>query len=160
MKLRFNLNGYPTFSIALLLTASGAAVQNTEGPSLVVMVVVDQLRGDLIDHYEEAFSGGLRRMLDQGYRFTSASHAHARTHTAAGHATLATGVFPSRSGIVGNSWSLLSGDTWRSEYAVEDLESEAASGRAELGEAAGDAPRDAGRAAAPRAVRAESGRDR
>jgi len=123
MKLRFNLNGYATFSIALLLTASGAAAQNTEGPSLVVMVVVDQLRGDLIDHYEDAFSGGLRRMLDQGYRFTSAAHAHARTHTAAGHATLATGVFPSRSGIVGNSWSLLSGDTWRSEYAVEDLES-------------------------------------
>ncbi len=40
--------------------------------------------------------GGFRRFLDQGYRFTQASLAHAIPETAPGHETLATGVFPAR----------------------------------------------------------------
>jgi len=90
---------------------------------LVVAIVVDQLRADLIDRYEAVFNGGFRRFLDEGFRFTEASHAHARTSTAPGHATLATGVFPSRHGLVANSWSQRRGVRWESLYAVQDLDS-------------------------------------
>jgi predicted AlkP superfamily pyrophosphatase or phosphodiesterase len=108
---------------AVTIGATAACAQDGDSPTLVVMVSVDQFRGDLIDRYKSAFSGGLRRFLDDGYRFTSASHAHAVTHTAAGHATLSTGVFPSRSGIVANSWSHRTGSVWNPMYAVEDLDS-------------------------------------
>ncbi len=48
--------------LAALGTGSVASVAaQTEGQtSLVVMVVVDQLRGDLIDRYEPVFTGGIR----------------------------------------------------------------------------------------------------
>ncbi|MBT6697027.1 MAG: alkaline phosphatase family protein, partial [Gemmatimonadales bacterium] len=67
---------------AVTIGATAARAQDGNSPTLVVMVSVDQFRGDLIDRYKSAFSGGLRRFLDEGYRFTSASHAHAVTHTA------------------------------------------------------------------------------
>ena len=123
MKIRFHVQGTAALLAGTLLGAAGASGQDTAGPSLVVMIVVDQLRGDMIDHYREAFSGGFRRFLDEGYSFTNASHAHARTHTAAGHATLSTGVFPFRSGIVANEWFLRTGEGWKDVYAVEDLDS-------------------------------------
>ena len=123
MKIRLHRHGSVALMAGALLGVSGASGQDTAAPSLVVMIVVDQLRGDMIGHYDEAFSGGFRRFLDEGYSFTNASHAHARTHTAPGHATLSTGVFPSRSGIVANEWFLRAGETWQSVYAVEDLDS-------------------------------------
>jgi len=99
---------------------SEVRAQNTDGPTLVVMISIDQLRGDLLEHYAPAFTGGFRRLQDDGFRYSAASHAHAVTHTAPGHATLSTGVFPSRSGIVANSWSQRIGSTWSPMYAVED----------------------------------------
>ena len=64
-------------TMGALVTPSVLAQEET--PKLVVMLVVDQLRGDLLDRYEPAFSGRFRRLLDEGFRFTQASHAHART---------------------------------------------------------------------------------
>jgi hypothetical protein len=105
-------------TMGALVTPSVLAQE--EAPKLVVMLIVDQLRGDLLDRYEPAFSGGFRRLLDEGFRFTQASHAHARTSTAPGHATLTTGVFPSRHGVVANSWFYDLDGEWRLSYAVAD----------------------------------------
>ncbi len=115
-------------SLALAWALQGAACagqvpQQQQGPRLLVMISVDQLRADLVDRYAPAFTGGFKRLMDQGYHFTQASHAHATTETAVGHATLSTGVFPSRSGIVANNWSVKDGDTWKDMYAVEDPDS-------------------------------------
>lgn len=99
------------------------AAQEFQSPELFVALVVDQLRQDVLEHYSSAFTGGLRRLLDEGYRFTQASHAHARTSTAPGHATLSTGVFPSRHGVVANSWHQKRGFRWDVMYAVEDRDS-------------------------------------
>jgi hypothetical protein len=85
-----------------------------------VVIAVDQLRGDLLDRYAPAFSGGLKRLLEEGYRYVNASHAHSRTHTAAGHATISTGVYPSRHGIVANEWQQRTGDIWQPLYSVAD----------------------------------------
>jgi len=100
-----------------------AQTPQSQVPTLVVMISVDQMRADLIDRYAPAFHGGFRRLLDEGYRFTGASHAHANTETAVGHTTLSTGVFPSRSGIVSNSWQLNENGAWKDMYAVEDTAS-------------------------------------
>lgn len=97
--------------------------QGVESPKLVVAVVVDQLRGDLLDHYRPAFSHGLARVMDQGFVFRQASHAHARTSTGPGHATLATGVFPNRHGVVANSWAQRTMGAWNGMYAVADPDS-------------------------------------
>lgn len=73
-------------------------------PKLVVMLVVDQLRPSLLTDYSDLYTGGFRRLLDRGRFYTQASHDHGITETAPGHATLATGVYPSRHGIVANEW--------------------------------------------------------
>lgn len=73
-------------------------------PALVVMVVVDQLGQPLLERYEDLFTGGFRRLLDEGRSYANATHDFAATKTAPGHATLATGVYPSRHGIVANEW--------------------------------------------------------
>ncbi|HZM15570.1 MAG TPA: alkaline phosphatase family protein [Candidatus Krumholzibacteria bacterium] len=89
------------FASLLLLFACEAG---HEPPRLLVVIVVDQLRADLLRRYDNCFTGGFRRLLDQGGGSTAAVHDHAITDTAPGHATLATGVHPSRHGIVDNAW--------------------------------------------------------
>jgi predicted AlkP superfamily pyrophosphatase or phosphodiesterase len=81
-------------------------------PTLVVWITVDQLRGDMMDHYRPMWTGGFRRLVSEGRSYTNATHDHGVTVTAPGHASLSTGVHPSRHGIVGNAWSERSGDAW------------------------------------------------
>lgn len=81
----------------------------TEPARLLVYVVVDQLSYDLFDAQRDAYTGGLRRMLDTGASAV-ARHHHAITFTCPGHATLSTGASPSVNGIVGNEWRLPSSD--------------------------------------------------
>jgi hypothetical protein len=91
-----------------------------ESPNLVVLVVVDQLRADLLDRYDEVFTGGIRRLLDEGFRFSNAVHDHGNASTAAGHAAIATGTHPSRNGMVGSDWLENTATGWRSVHAVDD----------------------------------------
>jgi predicted AlkP superfamily pyrophosphatase or phosphodiesterase len=83
-------------------------------------VAVDQLRGDLLTRYDALFTGGIRRLLDEGLSFTNTTHDHAETATAPGHATLATGVIPRRHGIAGNSWYEKTAEGWRGVYGLGD----------------------------------------
>jgi predicted AlkP superfamily pyrophosphatase or phosphodiesterase len=88
-------------------TASGGSspgLQDGARPSLVVYLVVDQLRGDLLERYSTAFTGGFRRLLDEGLSFTNALHGHSSTETAPGHAALSTGVHPARARVPSNAW--------------------------------------------------------
>ena len=39
------------------------------GPKLVVLLAVDQMRGDYIDKYRDQWSAGLKRLVDQGAWF-------------------------------------------------------------------------------------------
>lgn len=75
-----------------------------DGPSLVLLLVVDQMRGDYLPRFRPLFDGGLAWLLDHGASFSDARHDHAVTETAPGHATIATGMHPSRSGIAANAW--------------------------------------------------------
>ncbi len=103
-----------------LLFLVSCADDGDDRPGLVVLVSVDQLRGDLVQEYASLFTGGFRRLLDEGFQFPNTTHDHSVTATAAGHAVLSTGVFPYRNGIVGNSWSERTPGGWRSVYSMED----------------------------------------
>jgi predicted AlkP superfamily pyrophosphatase or phosphodiesterase len=72
---------------------------------LAVLVVVDQLRGDYPERWQQLFGeGGFGRLQRDGAWFANCHYPYAGTVTAAGHASLATGCSPWRHGIVGNEW--------------------------------------------------------
>lgn len=75
-----------------------------EQPSLVLVVMVDQMRYDYLTRYGAEFDGGLGRLLREGAVFTNANYESSPTFTAIGHSTVLTGATPSLSGIAGNSW--------------------------------------------------------
>jgi predicted AlkP superfamily pyrophosphatase or phosphodiesterase len=84
--------------------------RQAQRPALVVMIAVDQLRADLLDNYDQVFTGGFRRLRDQGLRFPNAYVNHAPTTSFPGHTTLATGCNPARHGIVAGGWPEYLGD--------------------------------------------------
>lgn len=74
-------------------------------PRLIVQITVDQLRGDLALRYQNRFPpGGFRRFLDHGTWYADAQQPHAYLETVVGHTTLATATYPSRHGMIANSW--------------------------------------------------------
>ncbi|MFP5246341.1 MAG: alkaline phosphatase family protein, partial [Thermoanaerobaculia bacterium] len=74
-------------------------------PKLVLQITIDQLRGDLPLRYADRFGdGGFRLLLKHGTWYAAAFHPHSHTETIVGHTTLATGAYPSRHGMVANSW--------------------------------------------------------
>lgn len=74
-------------------------------PKLVVVIVIDQFRGDYLERYRDQFGeGGFRVFLDRGAYFTDCNYDYANTRTAPGHATLFTGSYSSGHGIVANEW--------------------------------------------------------
>lgn len=83
---------------------SAKSAARAGGYDLVVLLIVDQFRYDYLQRFGDSFRHGLRRLMTEGVSFADAHHAHALTETCPGHAALATGVHPSRSGIVENNW--------------------------------------------------------
>jgi predicted AlkP superfamily pyrophosphatase or phosphodiesterase len=73
-------------------------------PKLVVLLVVDQMRGDYVDKFLGQWHGGLRRLVEEGAWFHDAAYPYAGTETCVGHTTISTGAFPSTHGIVANAW--------------------------------------------------------
>ncbi len=82
----------------------GPATPPEDAPALVLLVVVDQFRADYLERFRPLFTGGLAQLLDEGVAFTDSHHFHAETVTAAGHATISTGMLPRHHGVIGNSW--------------------------------------------------------
>jgi arylsulfatase A-like enzyme len=107
------------YGLAVALALCAVKVQARPArPSLVVVLVVDQLPVRLYDRVlPELPQGGLRRLAAGGANFIG-RYGHANTSTAPGHALLVTGADAGRSGIVGNEW--WDRLRWRPVYAVED----------------------------------------
>lgn len=115
---RANWNSVRAFCgiILLLLTCTGyvpgvlAQVQKAAGtelparPKLVVMLVVDQMRADYVDKFQDQWTGGLKRLVEEGAWFRDAAYPYAATETCVGHATISTGAFPATHGMVANAW--------------------------------------------------------
>ncbi|MDP9203596.1 MAG: alkaline phosphatase family protein [Gemmatimonadota bacterium] len=83
-------------------SVSRADTRPATPPSLIVLITVDQFRGDYLDRFGPQLDGGLARLARGGAWFTNAHHDHAITETAPGHATLLSGRFPRSTGIMAN----------------------------------------------------------
>src|SRR5213082_2254330 len=84
--------------------AGTKALAHPARPKLVVVIVVDQMRGDYVDKFRGQWSGGLKRLVDEGAWFRNAAYPYAATETCVGHATISTGAFPATHGMVANAW--------------------------------------------------------
>jgi len=74
-------------------------------PKLIVVIIIDQFRGDYLERYRDRLGeGGFRLLLDHGANFTDCNYDYANTRTAPGHATLFTGAYSNGHGIVANEW--------------------------------------------------------
>lgn len=84
----------------LLAVSTNAQIQR---PKLVVGLVVDQMRWDyLYYYYNEYGTGGLRRLLNEGFSFENTHINYAPTVTAIGHSSIYAGSVPAITGIAGN----------------------------------------------------------
>jgi hypothetical protein len=72
------------------------------GPDLVVLIAVDQMRGDYLDRYRAEWRGGFRRLLQTSAWYPNGQQDHALTETAPGHSTMLSGRNPGHMGIVNN----------------------------------------------------------
>ena len=89
--------------LGLIGTGFGSAYNAR--PRLVVIVVIDQFRGDYLERYRDQWGeGGFRLLLDHGADFTDCNYDYANTRTAPGHATLLTGAYTNGHGIMANEW--------------------------------------------------------
>ncbi len=71
-------------------------------PRLVVVLTIDQMRGDYLQRWAGQWRGGFRRLLSEGAVFPNGLQDHALTETAPGHATILSGREPRHTGIVIN----------------------------------------------------------
>ncbi|HEY0822559.1 MAG TPA: alkaline phosphatase family protein, partial [Ramlibacter sp.] len=93
------------FLCFLLASCAGIAAPGAPKPKLVVLLVVDGLPQRQVTAYRDQLApDGLARFLERGAWFEQAHYGHAFTVTAAGHATMLSGAYPHRSGIIGNEW--------------------------------------------------------
>jgi predicted AlkP superfamily pyrophosphatase or phosphodiesterase len=99
--------------VAMLAPPSGAqtatpehhaAPKTLDRPKLVVLLIVDQMRGDFVDKFHGQWTGGLKRLVQEGAWFRDAAYPYAATETCVGHATISTGAFPATHGMIANAW--------------------------------------------------------
>jgi len=93
--------------LCLVVYGNAAHANNKTGQDirLILQITVDGLRADLLNRYRTGFGkDGFNYLLDRGTVYTNAQYQHANTETIVGHATLATGTFPSQHGMIGNVW--------------------------------------------------------
>ena len=103
-----NALGWRAIVAALVVAAwwPVAARQPTapDDPTLLVLIVVDQMRAEYLTRYSARWTGGLRRLLNEGARYEQAFYPYLNTVTCVGHATLGTGAWPKTHGIILNQW--------------------------------------------------------
>jgi hypothetical protein len=74
-------------------------------PKLVVVIVIDQFRGDYLQRYHQEFGeGGFRRFLEHGAYFPDCAYDYATLVTGPGHASIGTGTYSLGHGIAANDW--------------------------------------------------------
>ncbi len=91
-------------------------------PKLIVIVVIDQFRGDYLNRWRDEFKGrGFNLFMKDGAWFTDCYYEYANTKTAPGHSTIGTGAYSNGHGIETNDWW----DASRSdEHKVSSVEDE------------------------------------
>lgn len=87
------------------VAVDGFGAAAAQRPQLVVIIVVDQLRGDYLSRLRPYFSpNGIGRLATDGAWFDHAYFRYGVLSTGPGHASIATGAPPAIHGVVGNDW--------------------------------------------------------
>jgi arylsulfatase A-like enzyme len=95
----------PGFLLCVGLASVSLGSAYNARPKLVVVIVIDQFRGDYLERYRDQWGeGGFRLLLERGADFTDCNYDYANTRTAPGHATLLTGAYTNGHGIMANEW--------------------------------------------------------
>lgn len=113
--------------VLIMLTIVGCSASENNNadidtaPKLVVVIAVDQMRNDFLDLYGAEFTGGFRRLLNNGLRYSNAWVDHAPTNSYPGHASIATGAYPRTHGFSDNSWKVREDGKWSRTYSDDTL---------------------------------------
>src|SRR5712672_982518 len=93
------------FSLLASLPAPSFSSAYNGHPKLIVVIVIDQFRGDYLERYRDQFGdAGFRLLIDHGAYFPNCNYNYANTRTAPGHSTLFTGAYSNGHGIAANEW--------------------------------------------------------
>jgi predicted AlkP superfamily pyrophosphatase or phosphodiesterase len=104
--------------LALLALASLSSLDTVKVPAtaarprLVVVVSIDQFRGDYVSRFADAYLqakqgsrvGGFRFLSELGANYLDCHYDHVPTETGPGHSVIMTGSTPALTGIAGNAW--------------------------------------------------------
>lgn len=107
-----------SFFLATVLLAACSANKKAVKPKLVILISVDQMRADYIERFKSEMPFMYEEFYNNGLNYLNTHHYHAKTTTAAGHATLATGCLPCTHGIVDNNVYVRT--TGKTEYSILD----------------------------------------
>ena len=92
-------------SLAVFLPILASAQAFVGRPKLIVIVVIDQFRGDYLNRDQAKFTGrGFNLFMKEGAWFTDCYFNYANTKTAPGHSTIGTGAYTDGHGIESNEW--------------------------------------------------------
>ncbi|HEY2471901.1 MAG TPA: alkaline phosphatase family protein [Terracidiphilus sp.] len=124
------LRSIRSFSVLLVCLASLLALQPVSmahaqayvgRPKLIVIIVIDQFRGDYLNRDRAEFKNrGFRLFMNEGAWFTDCYYDYANTKTAPGHATIGTGAYSDGHGIESNEWWDASRSDQKKVSSVED----------------------------------------
>lgn len=90
--------------LAGAFSPSFASAYNAQ-PKLIVILVIDQLRADMLERFHDRLRpDGFRVLLDHGAWYTNCYYDYANTETAPGHATIGAGTYTLGHGIMANEW--------------------------------------------------------
>jgi hypothetical protein len=104
------MRNFVALFLVLALLVPGAVPARADAyhatPKLVVVLVIDQFRGDYLDRYRDDFKtpNGFNLFLKKGVHFTDCYYDYANLVTAAGHSTIGTGSYTDGHKIPINEW--------------------------------------------------------
>jgi predicted AlkP superfamily pyrophosphatase or phosphodiesterase len=101
------------FVAALLVSTALAGVSGQgayippEKPRLVIGIIVEQLKYEELEKVRDKLGdNGIKKLINEGTYYKSASFEYMLTQSAPGHATISTGTEPSYHGITSDNWYL------------------------------------------------------
>lgn len=84
---------------------AGSGKPSSEGPDLVVGIVVDNMRHDYLTRMWDMFGDdGFKRLVSEGSSFTNVKYDYLVNQSSSGYATIFTGANPSVHGIISDQW--------------------------------------------------------
>src|SRR5882762_7008786 len=97
------MRGVAALCVAAAAPVVAGAQMAPATPTLVVLIAVDQMRGDYLGRWGSQWTGGFARFWNRGTVYLHGRQDHASAETAPGHSTMLSGREPASTGIVLNS---------------------------------------------------------